>query len=219
VLRAPPTPRQRHRAAQALGAVLEPLRLRHGLPPCAWRAGTLAMRVWGRTLRCPDGTFEIALRAHAEPAAGQPLVWRRPAALVATALHELAHLRYRGHGPRFWSLVRRLLDEAAAAGIYVAADDDPGERGRGDAKLRGSAAHGRAEAARAARADQRRLARVFQAGQTVRVVSGSPRLAGHTGVVERRGRTRLLVRLGERLYWIPSAWIQRDDESTTDASL
>src|SRR5690348_6533022 len=102
---APPTPAARQQVATALGRILEPMRVRHGLPPVVWRAGTAAMRVWGRNLRHADGTHEIAVRVHADHQPGRPLSWRRPGALVATGLHELAHLRYRGHGPRFWALL------------------------------------------------------------------------------------------------------------------
>jgi predicted metal-dependent hydrolase len=40
-----------------------------------------------------------------------------PFALDAVVVHELAHLRIRGHGPRFWALVRQhapRTDEARA---------------------------------------------------------------------------------------------------------
>jgi WLM domain len=83
--------------------------------------------------------------------------WRRPGAIVGTLLHELAHLRYRSHGPRFWALHRRLVDRAAAAGIYDPTDRDPSERGRGDEKLAGSAAWPLALAARQKRLELKRL--------------------------------------------------------------
>lgn len=35
-------------------------------------------------------------------------------------LHELAHLRYRGHGPRFWSLVERYSLSERARGFLIA---------------------------------------------------------------------------------------------------
>src|SRR5690242_7780580 len=82
--------------------------------------------------------------------------WRRVGAIVGTILHELAHLRYRSHGPRFWALHRRLVDRAAAAGVYDPLDRDTAERGRGDEKLAGSAAWTIALAAREARLARRR---------------------------------------------------------------
>jgi hypothetical protein len=80
---------------------------------------------------------------------------RHVGAIVGTLLHELAHLRYRSHGPRFWALHRRLVDRAVALGVYDPLDRDPGERARGDEKLAASAAWPVALAAR-----QRRLERM-----------------------------------------------------------
>src|SRR5438067_2514488 len=77
--------------------------------------------------------------------------WRRIGAIVGTLLHEIAHLRYRSHGPRFWALHRRLVDRAVALGAYDPTDRDPSERGRGDEKLAASAAWSIALAARQAR--------------------------------------------------------------------
>jgi hypothetical protein len=61
--------------------------------------------------------------------------WRRVGAITGTLLHELAHLRYRSHGPRFWALNRRLVNRAVAAGLYDPSDRDPAERPRGERKL------------------------------------------------------------------------------------
>jgi hypothetical protein len=77
--------------------------------------------------------------------------WRRTGAIMGTLLHEVAHLRWRSHGPRFWMLHRRLVDRAAALGIYDPTDRDATERGRGDEKLAASAAQPIAIAARQAR--------------------------------------------------------------------
>lgn len=116
------------------------LRLRRAYGRCTWRAGGMAPVI---TVRCT--------------ADGDRTRWRRPGAIVGTLLHELAHLRYRSHGPRFWALHRRLVDRAAAAGIYDPLDRDPTERGRGDEKLAGSAAWPLALAARQKRLERRRL--------------------------------------------------------------
>src|SRR5216683_2831237 len=85
--------------------------------------------------------------------------WRRVGAIMGTLLHEVAHLRYRSHGPRFWALHRRLVDRAVAAGVYDPGDRDPTERARGDEKLAGSAARAIALAARQARRERARANR------------------------------------------------------------
>jgi hypothetical protein len=74
-------------------------------------------------------------------------------------LHELAHLRYRSHGPRFWILLRRLIDRAVGLGIFDPTDREPTERGQGDEKLANSAARPIALAARQARRERARLRR------------------------------------------------------------
>jgi predicted metal-dependent hydrolase len=40
-------------------------------------------------------------------------------------VHEMAHLRYRGHGPRFWSLVNRYLLTERARGFLIAKGGEP----------------------------------------------------------------------------------------------
>ncbi len=120
--------------------ILRPgLRLRRAYGHCTWRAGA---RVPTITVRCT--------------ADGDRTRWRRLGAIVGTLLHELAHLRYRSHGPRFWALHRRLADRAFALRVYDPYDRDPGERGRGDEKLAGSAAWPVAAAARHKRLEARR---------------------------------------------------------------
>lgn len=59
-----------------------------------------------------DGTIKIRLR-HA--VSGEPL---RYSSLVDTLCHELAHLRYFHHGPRFRSFHLQILDYARSQGIY-----------------------------------------------------------------------------------------------------
>jgi len=115
------------------------VRLRRAYGRCVWRAGSLAPTI---TVRCT--------------ADGDRTRWRRLGAIIGTLLHELAHLRYRSHGPRFWALHRRLVDRAFLAGVYDPHDRDPGERGRGDEKLAGSAAWPIAAAARSKRLERRR---------------------------------------------------------------
>lgn len=77
----------------------------------------------------------------------EPLLWRKPGAIVVTFLHELAHLKHLNHGARFWRFLRRLVDQAHAMGLYEPAQDDGDEGSAGDIKLAGSAASGLAAAA------------------------------------------------------------------------
>ena len=144
-------------AAQAM--LLGDLRLqlaallaREGLPlEFSLAPGTRLRRAYGRCTWRGSAPPVITVRCTAD---GNRSVWRRRGAIVGTLLHELAHLRYRSHGPRFWALHRRLVNRAAASGIYDPTDRDPGERARGDEKLAASAAWPIALAAR-----QRRLER------------------------------------------------------------
>lgn len=71
---------------------------------------------------------------------GDRAAWRRLGAITGTLLHELAHLRWRSHGQRFWMLHRRLMDQAVAAGVYDSSDRDAAEQAQGDEQLAGSAA-------------------------------------------------------------------------------
>jgi hypothetical protein len=168
------------------GFVLQPgLRLRRAYGRCAWiEVG-----------RPPV----ISIRCTAD---GDRSRWRRTGAIVLTLLHELAHLRYRSHGPRFWALHRRLVDRAVAAGVYDPTDRDASERGRGDEKLAASAAHPIAVAARQARRERANANRaelqVWQVGATARINTERGRLAGAWVRVTGLGRTRVLVETADR---------------------
>jgi len=59
-----------------------------------------------------DGVIRIRLR-HA--VTGRLL---KESSLVDTLCHELAHLRYFDHSPRFWNYYRRILNEARRLGYY-----------------------------------------------------------------------------------------------------
>jgi WLM domain-containing protein len=135
---------------------LEPLLAREGLPlQFTLLAGLRLRRAYGRcTWRAGAPEPVITVRCTAD---GDRTCWRRRGAIVGTLLHELAHLRYRSHGPRFWALHRRLVDSAAAAGVYDPTDRDPGERARGDEKLAASAAWPVAMAARQRRLERSRV--------------------------------------------------------------
>jgi hypothetical protein len=118
--------------------VLKPgLRLRRTYGRCTWHSSGAPPTV---LIRCT--------------ADGDRTSWRRLGGILGTLLHEIAHLRYRSHGPRFWTLHRRLVDRAAAAGLYDPHDRDPAERARGDEKLAGSAAWPVALAARRKRLER-----------------------------------------------------------------
>lgn len=154
----PPTPAAQVALLREIRAALEPLILREGLPlEFALRPGLRLRRAYGRcTWKSIDAPPTITVRCTAD---GNRLAWRRRGAIVGTVLHEIAHLRYRSHGPRFWALHRRLVDRAAAAALYEPTDRDPAERGRGDEKLAGSAAWSIAQAARQQRIERTRLRR------------------------------------------------------------
>jgi hypothetical protein len=186
------------RAAQArllaeLRAQVEPLLMAERLPAdFVLVPGGRLRRAYGRC-RWSAAGVEVSVRCTAD---GDRTRWRRRGAIVATLLHELAHLRYRSHGPRFWALHRRLVDRAAALGIYEPSDFDPSERARGDEKLAASAAAGMAAVARAARLARSRADRAALAQWPVgaRALLVGPRsLAGTTVRVLQQRRTRLLV--------------------------
>src|SRR5438876_698916 len=65
------------------------------------------------------------------------------------------------------------------------------------------------EATEAARLQHRQAARAFAPGDAARIrAAGSP-LDGSVGTVERRGRTRVLVALSGRSFWVPASWLER----------
>ncbi|MFQ5457920.1 MAG: M48 family metallopeptidase [Myxococcota bacterium] len=59
-----------------------------------------------------DGVIRIRLR---NQRTGKFLKY---SSMIATLCHELAHLRYMNHGPRFVALYTRILEFARADGIY-----------------------------------------------------------------------------------------------------
>jgi hypothetical protein len=161
--------------------------------------GVRLRRAYGRCSFVSGGQPVISVRCTAD---GERTRWRRIGAIAGTLLHELAHLRYRSHGPRFWALHRRLVDRAAAAGLYDPLDRDPTERARGDEKLVGSAAGPVALAARKARREQARVNRAalqtWRAGTLARIAPGVGRLGGTAVRVLATGPTRLLVETADR---------------------
>jgi hypothetical protein len=166
--------------------VLQPgLRLRRAYGRCAWIGA--------------DQPPIVSVRCTVD---GDRTRWRRIGAIVLTLLHELAHVRYRSHGPRFWGLHRRLVDRAVAAGVYDPTDRDATERARGDEKLAGSAARPIALAARQARRERAQADRAalqgWQVGAVARINISRGALAGARVRVMGLGRTRLLVETIDR---------------------
>jgi WLM domain len=128
-----PTPAAQASALSHLRSVLEPLLVREGLTtPFVLRPGLRLRRTYGRCTYREGSAIVIQVRCTAD---SDPSSWRRVGSITGTLLHELAHLRYRSHGPRFWALYRRLVNRAEAAGLYDPADRDPAERPRGERKL------------------------------------------------------------------------------------
>ncbi|MBV9323739.1 MAG: M48 family metallopeptidase [Chloroflexi bacterium] len=150
-----PSPAAQNALLGKLRTRLEPILVRESLSAnFVLQPGPRLRRAYGRcTYRPAPAIPSIAIRCTAD---GDRTRWRREGAIMGTLLHEVAHLRYRSHGPRFWALHRRLVDRAVAAGVYDPTDRDPAERGRGDEKLAASAAWPIAMAARARRLERRR---------------------------------------------------------------
>jgi hypothetical protein len=155
-LETPPSPAAQADLLAELRLRLEPILVHESLTlDFGLKPGLRLRRAYGRcTFRAGQSPPSIAIRCTAD---GDRTRWRRQGAIMGTLLHEVAHLRYRSHGPRFWALHRRLVDRAVAAGVYDPTDRDPSERGRGDEKLAASAAWPVAMAARAKRLERRRL--------------------------------------------------------------
>ncbi|MDQ6671278.1 MAG: DUF45 domain-containing protein [Chloroflexota bacterium] len=196
-----PTPAAQAALLEDLRVALEPIVLAEKVSPVyVLQPGLRLRRAYGRCAwPAADRPPVVSVRCTAD---GDRTRWRRVGAIVLTLLHELAHVRYRSHGPRFWALHRRLVDRAVAAGVYDPSDRDAGERGRGDEKLAGSAARPLAVAARQARRERARANKAalqaWQVGAAARINTPRGALAGAAVRVMGLGRTRLLVETPDR---------------------
>jgi hypothetical protein len=184
-----------------LRLLLEPIMAAEQVPPeFTLKPGLRLRRAYGRCSWVTGGRPPlVTVRCTVD---GDRTQWRRTGAIVGTLLHELAHVRYRSHGPRFWALNRRLVDRAVRAGVYDPTDRDPAEQSRGDEKLADSAAHPIAMAARTARRERSRADRralgAWQPGAIARIGPEVRALAGTVVRVLAHGRTRLLVETADR---------------------
>jgi hypothetical protein len=196
-----PTPTAQAELLRHLRAALAPIIQQENIPAAfVVQPGVRLRRAYGRCAwLAPGQPPVVSIRCTAD---GDRTRWRRVGAIVGTLLHEVAHVRYRSHGPRFWALHRRLVDRAVAAGIYDPTDRDPTERGRGDEKLAGSAALPIALAARKARRERasanRAALQSWQVGAVARISTDRGALAGARVRVMALGRTRLLVETADR---------------------
>jgi hypothetical protein len=208
-LNGPPTAAAQAALLAQLGGAIDTLLLAEGISTAyVLRPGLRLRRTYGRcSWRAGSDLPSVSVRCTAD---GDRRRWRRVGAIVGTLLHEVAHLRYRSHGPRFWALHRRLVDRAVAAAVYDPADRDPTERGRGDEKLAASAALPVALAARHARREQARANRAavqaWHVGAQARIAAGRGPLAGRSARVVGLGRTRLLIEIadGRRYHVTPT---------------
>jgi hypothetical protein len=198
--REPPTLAAQAALLGKLREDIDPLLLSEHIPTAyALVPGTRLRRAYGRcTWQVGADRPTISVRCTADNDRHR---WRRVGAIMGTLLHEVAHLRYRSHGPRFWALHRRLVDRAVFFGLYDPADRDPTERGRGDEKLAASAARPIALAARQARRERARAnhaaLQAWHVGAQARIAAGHGSLSGHRVRVVGLGRTRLLIEIAD----------------------
>lgn len=171
--------------------------------------GTRLRRSFGNCRYRPGEPPVISVRC-----TGSDDTWRPRSAIMLTLLHELAHLKYRGHGPRFWGLLRRLVALASAQGLYHPDDDDAAEPAQGNGKLAGTPAHARAAVAAAAKRERgaaaRQATRDWAVGDAAVVNTQRGALAGHTVTIVKVGRTRVIGALSDgHRYSIPAVLLVR----------
>jgi WLM domain len=211
ILETEPSPRQQRALLCFMLRQLGPVLARHALHmPFACEPGLRLTRRYGLCHFDVNGQPLIQVRCTSD---GDRRRWRRPSAIVGTLIHELAHLRYRGHSPAFWRLCRAMLNEAAALGVYSGDLDDPTEQPQGRGRLAGSAADDVLSAARARRREHARAARelvgAWPVGAWARLRSGSAAASSALVQVVQQRRTRLMVqtRAGRR-YLVPAGLLE-----------
>ncbi|MBI4301486.1 MAG: M48 family metallopeptidase [Chloroflexi bacterium] len=197
-----------------LCVLLTPLIATNHLPAdFTLRPGLRLRRRFGTCRWSTHGVTSISVRC---TAVSQPPQWRTPGAILVTLLHELSHLKYRTHGISFWQLVRRLVDQCHAAGIYDPEESSDEEAAAGDEKLVGSAADGVAVAARRRRrsvwwANRRGLAG-WKVGDPAIVPELGRRPALRVEIVAlRRTRVEAIDAVG-RHYLVPGSLLQVDTQ-------
>lgn len=164
-VRGPADPAAQQSLLTELCVLLAPLLVRYRLPADFQLAPGLRLRRrFGTCQLNKHGPASIRVRC---TITNERERWRAPSAILVTLLHELAHLRYAGHGLRFWQLLRRFVDHAHAAGLYDPTEGADDEAAAGDGKLAGSAAGVLAEAARKNRRARWRANRDGLAGWSV----------------------------------------------------
>jgi len=98
----PPTPAAQAVLLEHLRRLLEPIMLAEHVPlEFVLKPGLRLRRTYGRCVWVAGGRPPVvSVRCTAD---GDRIRWRRTGAIVGTLLHELAHVRYRSHGPRVWA--------------------------------------------------------------------------------------------------------------------
>ncbi|MSQ10647.1 MAG: DUF45 domain-containing protein [Dehalococcoidia bacterium] len=204
-----PTPLEQQRALDAMRSALSPLAAAERLPGTfLLQPGLRLRKSFGNCRFRPGEPPVITVRC-----TGDDGVWRPRSAIMLTLLHELVHLKCRGHDPRFWSLLRRLVALATERGLYHPDDDDASEPTQGNGKLAGSPAAARASAAAEVKRQRSALARQAARGWVTGdlAVVDTPRgpLAGRTVTVVKVGRTRILAALSDgHRYSIPAGLLR-----------
>lgn len=210
----PPTAAAQQALLDELRASLRGVLAAEGLPDgFALQPGLRLRRSFGNCRHAPGRPPVISVRCVTPEGS-----WRPPGAVLLTLLHEIAHLRYRGHGPRFWALHRRLLERATQAGLYLPHHDDPTEPAQGNGKLAGSPAGARAQAAREHRTQRaregREAARAWRAGDTAVIAAARGPLAQQVVRVVKVGRTRVVAALADgRRYSVPAVLLARPSQT------
>jgi hypothetical protein len=212
ILAESPTPQRQREVLSIMVGRLEPLLKRHGLiQPFSCETGLRLERRYGMCRFDADGSIRIHVRCTRD---GDRQRWRQPSAIMATLVHEVSHLRHRGHSKNFWRLCRGLLDEAAARGLYCGALDDASERPQGRDRLAGSAADAVVSAARVRRRERTQaasqLVTAWPLGAWARLPNRGGGRASHTLVqVVMKRRTRLVVQTrGGRRYLVSASLLE-----------